>query len=167
MNLRSLAAAVASALLFSCAHSPEGDKSAQDTAPLVTPAEVPWKDMTKEQRGRYMAKVVTPKMREVFQGFDAKHFAKVDCKTCHGKSAKEREFKMPSPELPVLPASEKEFMETVMKEKPEMVKFMGEKVTPQMAQLLGLKAFDPSAPDPAAFSCGACHTLKGMHSTGG
>jgi hypothetical protein len=55
---------------------------------------------------------------------------------------------------------EKKFMETTMKEKPEMVKFMSEKVNPMMAELPGVKAFNPAAPDPNAFSCHGCHTLK-------
>jgi cytochrome c553 len=154
--------------LSSCAHSnasTEGSAPnvAEDTSPLVTPAEVPWKDMTKEQRGRYMAKVVLPKMKETFQAFDQKKFAKFNCATCHGKDAREKGFKMPTPDLPVLPASEQEFMNTVMKDKPEWVKFMGEQVTPQVAQLLGLEPFNPKQPKPNAFSCNACHTLKGQH----
>jgi cytochrome c553 len=108
-----------------------------------------------------MAKVVVPKMTEVFQAFDPKHYEKVTCATCHGKNAKEVGFKMPSPELPALPASETVFMNTVMKEKPQMVQFMGGKVTPEMAKLLGRKPFDHQKPDPNAFSCNACHTLKG------
>jgi cytochrome c553 len=133
----------------------------EDKSPLVTPAEVAWKDMTKAQRGRYMHKVVMPKMRDVFATFDDDAFVKPNCATCHGKNPKEHEFKMPSPDLPQLPASEKEFMTTVMKDKPEMVKFMSGKVTPTVAELLGLKPFDPKHPDPAAFGCHACHTLKG------
>ncbi len=117
--------------------------------------------MTPQQRGRYMRKAVMPKMRDVFLGHDPEQFKKPSCATCHGKNAKANKFKMPNPELPVLPASAKEFMATVMKDKPEMVKFMGETVTPTMADLLNLKPFDPHAPDPNAFSCHNCHTLKG------
>ncbi len=159
--LGSVAGAVSCASQKAASETGQQRQAEEDSSPVVTPAEVPWKDMTKHQRARYMGKVVTPKMREVFQAFDAKHFAKVNCATCHGKNAKEKEFKMPNPELPKLPASEKVFMETVMKKKPEMVKFMAEQVTPKMAELLGLKPFDPKAPDPAAFSCEGCHTLEG------
>lgn len=134
---------------------------AEDTSPVVTPAQVPWKDMTGQQRGRYMAKVVVPEFRKVFQAYDPKEFEKVNCATCHGKHGKENKFKMPSPELPVLPSSEEEFMATTYKEHPEMVKFMGEQVTPKMAELLGVPHFDPQHPDPNAFSCQGCHTLKG------
>jgi hypothetical protein len=169
---------ILSATFFACAHStPEGapppaegsgpppggemrGPPPDDGSPVVTPAEVPWDKMDEQQHRRYMSKVVVPKAREVFQAFDAKDFAKVGCATCHGKKGKENKFKMPSPELPVLPSSEKEFMETTMKEKPEMVKFMHDKVTPMMAELLGEKPFDPAAPDPAAFGCHGCHTFK-------
>ena len=133
----------------------------EDASPLVTPAEVPWKQMTKQQRGRYMKQVVTPKMQALFQAHDAEHYTKFGCATCHGKDAKAKGFEMPNPDLPKLPASPEEFMATTAKEKPEMVKFMVEQVTPQMAHLLGLQPFNPEAPDPNAFSCGGCHTLKG------
>jgi mono/diheme cytochrome c family protein len=150
-------------VLSACAHSGSTpDTMAEDTSPLVTPAEVPWKDMTGEQKGRYMARVVMPKMKETFQAYDPKEFSKFTCGTCHGKNPKEKGFKMPSPDLPALPASEHEFMATVMKEQPQMVKFMGEKVTPQMAQLLGVEPFNHADPKPNAFSCNACHTLKGQ-----
>jgi hypothetical protein len=67
---------------------------------------------------------------------------------------------MPNADLPALPASEEVFKATVMKDKPEAVKFMAEKVTPMVAQLLGLKHFDPAAPDPKAFSCNGCHVIE-------
>jgi cytochrome c553 len=152
--------------LLSCAHSEASGPTPappDDNTPVVMPCEVPWKDMTKNQRHQFMKKVLMPKMRDVFHAFDAEKFAKVGCGTCHGKHPKEAEFKMPSPDLPSLPASEKEFMATAMKDKPEMVKFMHEQVTPAVAELLGLKRFDPKAPDPAAFGCSACHTLSGAH----
>lgn len=123
--------------------------------------ELAWKDLPKEQRGKYMATVVVPRMRQVFQAFDPKEFAEFGCKTCHGKSARDRGFAMPSPELPVLPSSHEEFGE-IMKAKPEWVKFMAEKVTPEMATLLGLKPFDPKTQQPGNFSCANCHTTKGQ-----
>ena len=75
-----------------------------DVLKLVTPAEVPWKQMTKQQRGRYMKQVVTPKMQALFQAHDAKHYTKFGCATCHGKDAKAKGFEMPNPDLPKLPA---------------------------------------------------------------
>lgn len=114
--------------------------------------------MPKEQRGKFMAMVVVPRMRPVFQAFDSKEFAEFGCKTCHGKNARERGFEMPNPEILALPSTHAEFS-ALMKEKPEWVKFMSEKVTPEMASLLGAP-FDPQNPPPGAFGCGNCHTSK-------
>jgi hypothetical protein len=127
---------------------------------VVGPPEVAWKDMTKEQKGRFMKAVVVPKMKPLFNSFDPEMFQKVDCATCHGTDAKSKGFKMPNPELFVLPGTPAEFAELAQK-KPKWIKFMGEQVKPQMAALLGLKNFDPRAPDPAAFGCHNCHTTKG------
>ncbi len=170
--MRLLTSCLVLLLAASCAHSapaepatpPPGGEAPppEDNSPVVTPAEVAWKDMTKEQRGRYMKKVVMPKMRDLFVAFDPETFKKPSCATCHGKNPKEKKFKMPSDDLPALPASEKEFMATVMKDKPQMVKFMNEQVSATMAELLGVKRFDPKAPDENAFSCHNCHTLKGQ-----
>ena len=120
-----------------------------------------WKDLPKEQRGKYMATVVVPRMKEVFRAFDPKEFAEFGCKTCHGKSARERGFEMPTPELAVLPSSREEFS-ALLKEKPEWVKFMAEKVTPEMATLLGTTAYDPKTQQPGAFGCPNCHMSKGQ-----
>lgn len=128
------------------------------SAALAAPS---WEQMSKKERDRYMEKVVNPKMKALFQAYDRQEFAKFGCSSCHGKNAKAKKYEMPNPGLPVLPDTEEEFMATVMKKKPEAVKFMGEKVVPLMAELLGKPAFDPKAPRPDAFSCEGCHTLKG------
>jgi hypothetical protein len=127
--------------------------------PVVGPPAVAWKDMTKEQKGKFMKAAVMPKMKAAFQAFDPDLFAKFTCGTCHGKDPKARAFKMPSPDLFVLPGTPAEFA-PLMAKKPKWVKFMGETVKPQMAALLGLPSFDPKKPDPTAFGCFACHTKK-------
>src|SRR5687767_10602138 len=48
------------------------------TAP-VGPPQVAWADMTKPQRGQYMAAVVMPKMKALFRSFDEKEFAEMNC----------------------------------------------------------------------------------------
>jgi hypothetical protein len=119
----------------------------------------PWKDMTGEQKAKYMKEVVVPKMRVTFQQFDPEEFKKVGCDTCHGKDAKARKFKMPNPDLPVLPSSPAGFA-PLMEKKPKMMKFMSGMVKPQMAALLGLPEFDPKKPEAGGFGCAACHTFK-------
>jgi cytochrome c553 len=131
-------------------------------AKVVGPPDKAWKDMTKEEKGKYMKAVVVPKMKPTFQAFDDKEFAKFNCATCHGKEAKKREFKMPNPEIHALPDNPEEF-QALMKKKPtwpKFAKFMGEQVSPQMAALLGKPAFDHKKPVEGAFSCNGCHELK-------
>lgn len=127
--------------------------------PVVGPPDVAWKDMTKEQRGKFMAKVVMPKMKELFVSFDPKTFAEVNCKTCHGDGAVDKTFKMPNPDIEPLPTTPEGF-EALSKEKPEVVKFMATQVKPQMAALLGLEEFDPANPKEGTFGCYACHTTE-------
>lgn len=119
----------------------------------------PWKEMTAQERGKYMKDVVVPHMKPAFQAFDADEFKKFDCATCHGTKAKARKFKMPNPGLPALPATPAGFA-PLMEKKPKMMKFMGEVVKPHMAALLGLPEFDPKQPEAGGFGCTGCHTLK-------
>src|SRR4051812_25055230 len=137
--------------------------AAADSPPLpaakVAGPPKPWKEMTGEQRGKYMKDVVVPKMRAAFQEFDAHEFKKVGCDTCHGKEAKARKFKMPNPDIYVLPANAAGFGE-LREKKPKLMKFMGEVVKPQMAALLGMPEFDPKKREAGGFGCTGCHTKK-------
>jgi hypothetical protein len=140
----------------------KGAAAAGDDSKVVGPPETKWDDMTKEQRGKYMKAVVTPKMKPVFQEFDPKMFAKFDCTSCHGKEAKAKKFKMPNPDLHPLPNTPAAFQAMMAKKPtwPKWVDFMAKKVEPQMAALLGMPAYDPKKPDPNAFGCKGCHTLN-------
>lgn len=133
-------------------------------AKVVGPPEVAWKDMTKEQKGKFMKAVIVPKMKVTFQKFDGKKFEKFNCATCHGKDAKDREFKMPNPKADIHPLPDSaEGFKAMMAKKPDWpkwAKFMGEEVEPQIAGLLGMPVFNPQKPDKDAFGCNRCHTLK-------
>jgi hypothetical protein len=138
----------------------EAPKAGAAPEAVVGPPAVAWKDMTKQQKGKFMKMVVTPKMKVAFQAFDGDEFKKFDCGTCHGKDAKAKEFKMPNPGMFVLPSTPEGFGE-LMKKKPKWMEFMGKTVKPQMAALLGIKEFDPKNPkEPDTFACHACHTMK-------
>jgi hypothetical protein len=160
----SIAAVIFTAALGAGWAAPEGAPAAAaspEPKEVVGPPKVAWKDMTKEQKGKYMKAVVTPKMKVAFQEFDPKVFKTFNCATCHGKEAKAREFKMPNPEIHPLPPTPEAYM-AMMKKKPEWEKwskFMGEQVEPKMAGLLALPVFDPKKPDPGAFGCQGCHTI--------
>jgi hypothetical protein len=111
--------------------------------------------MNHEQRLDYIKKSVLPKMKDEFVAFDAKRYAELNCATCHGDGAKDGSFKMPNPKLPKLPADEAGFKK-LMEQKPEATKFMGGKVVPGMASLLGEAPFNPQTHE--GFGCFECHT---------
>jgi hypothetical protein len=132
---------------------PPPPPSAQATpAPATT---VAWKDMNHDQRLDYMKKVVYPKMKEEFVGYDAKRYGEMTCVTCHGDGAKDGSFKMPNPKLPKLPSEEAGFKK-LSEQKPEAMKFMGGKVVPDVAKFVGEEPFNPQTHK--GFGCFECHT---------
>jgi hypothetical protein len=141
---------------------PGGVGPATAGAKVVGPPEVAWKDMTYVQRREYMKAAVMPKMKVVFQTFDAKTFKTFTCQTCHGEKASERKYKMPSPDIHPLPNTPEAFMAKVKTEPtwPKWTKFMAEEVEPAMGTLLAVPVFDPKKPVKGAFGCAACHRLE-------
>ena len=97
-------------------------------------------------------------------GYDPSRGAQVyaaNCATCHGKGAEDHSFTMPNPGILALPGPDKpdEFA-PIYEKMPDMVTFMGGKVMPEMAKLLGREPFDYQNPKPDAFACLGCHTQK-------
>lgn len=114
-----------------------------------------WEKMSHNQRKEYMHEVVMPQMRDVFRKFDSTEFGEVKCMLCHGDGVKDQSFKMPNPKLPKLPKTP-EGWKALNEKKPKWMKFMSETVKPQMAQLLGMKPFDPKTGK--GLGCMECHT---------
>ncbi len=112
--------------------------------------------MNHDERLALMKEVVMPKMKALFQEYDAKEFKEFTCATCHGPEAKKGKFDMPNPKLPVL--NFKDHFAKHEKKTPKMLKFMMEKVTPEMVAILKEKPFDPKAG--TGFGCGGCHTFE-------
>lgn len=125
-------------------------------ASAVATKTIDWKGMSKKQRKVYMKKTVLPTMQKVFAEFDAKKYKKITCMTCHGDGA-EKDYEMPNPDLPPLPTEAAGF-KALQEKKPEAMKFMGTKVKPTMARLLGKPEFTPEVPD--GFACYGCHTKE-------
>lgn len=133
---------------------PAAGESASATPAPEGAAAVPdvWKaDMTKEQKLAFMKQKVAPRMAKVFQSIDANHYAKFDCKGCHGP-----EFKAPKDVLPKLTLKDGKI--TAFTEKPQVAKIMAEKVVPEMAAALGVKPYDPQTKE--GFGCGGCHAVE-------
>lgn len=145
--------------------APSPAASAAEPAPsAATPAPAPeaekapdWDSLSHEQKLEIMKTKVLPTMKEKFQSFDPKRFAQFSCMTCHGKSAKERQFKMPNPDLPKLdpkvdfgPSSKKD---------PKIMAFMQGTVEPTVASLVGEAPYDMKTNQ--GFGCFECHTMAG------
>ena len=113
---------------------------------------ISWESMDHAMRIEYMKAVVLPKMKAEFIAFDSSKFSNFNCITCHGSGAKNGSFKMPNPEIFKMPNSK----EGWAKADPKFLKFMKEKVKPDMAKLLGQKPFDMQTK--TGFGCGNCHT---------
>jgi hypothetical protein len=128
---------------------------AETSAASASSAAMDWESMSHGQRLETMKKVVVPKMGAVFQSFDAKKFADFNCVVCHGERIKQKNFDMPNPDLPHL--SYTDGFKKHMTEKPEITKFMMDKVEPEMAAALGMHPYDPKTQK--GFGCGGCHVV--------
>ena len=114
-----------------------------------------WEAMSHGQRLELMKNVVMPKMGAAFQSFDAKKYADFKCTVCHGERIKQKNFDMPNPDLPHLHYTDG--FKKHMTDKPEITKFMMDKVEPQMASALGMQPYD--AKTQKGFGCGGCHVV--------
>jgi hypothetical protein len=120
-----------------CDKDTEGDTGG-DTS---TSDELTWQAMSDSEKSAYMAGVVLPAMRDVFQGYDAERYAEFSCDTCHTSGG---DYSMPSQDLAGYWA-EGEFPGPDTTD--PGAKFMHEEVLPKMAELL-----DDDSP-----SCTGCH----------
>jgi hypothetical protein len=120
------------------------------------PAQVKFDDLSEDQQKAYMKDVVLPKMKATFLTLNPKRYADMNCTTCHGPDAKKGEFEMPNPKLPKL--DPKDNFKAHMKHDAEVVKFMMERVVPEMTALLGEEPYDPAKQE--GFGCFDCHTKK-------
>ncbi|HYM19681.1 MAG TPA: hypothetical protein VEW28_01620 [Candidatus Kapabacteria bacterium] len=116
-----------------------------------------WDSMDFDAKKGYMKAVVMPHMKALFVVFDSAKYSEIKCKTCHGEGVASGTYKMPNPRLPKLPKTAEGF-KALMDKHPDMMKFMGGTVKPEMAKLLGLKQYNKD--NPTGFGCGNCHTQE-------
>jgi cytochrome c551/c552 len=176
MRLHLLAfALVSTAALLACggsqpqppaqpAPSVESDAAAPSTSPAEpasvdaggaahsAAAEPEFDDLPMDKKVEVMATKVVPHVGKLFKEYDGKKYEKFGCVSCHGPQKKDDPRKV----LPKLTLSNGGF-EKLAKAKPEMMKFMGEKVVPTMAAALNEKPFDPATKK--GFGCGGCHAI--------
>lgn len=127
--------------------------------PPPPPAPVGFEALDHAAKIKVMKQHVIPEMGKEMTKFDKKRWKKVECKTCHGKSAEDGTFKMPNPDLPKL--DESWFGDNPPADKKAILQFMEETMKPHMAKILELPEFDPKNPSAGGFGCLNCHTMGG------
>ena len=163
MTTRTLGFFTLAAVLCACGGEtpPPATPAPTSTAPSGAAATAPgpgdWDKWSHEQKLQWMKVGVMPKMKQVFQAFDAAKYGSIGCATCHGAGAKDGTFKMPNPDLPKLPANPADFPAFTAKH-PQMSEFMMKQVTPTMAGLVGEPEYDPKTGQ--GFGCMECHTKQ-------
>lgn len=110
--------------------------------------------LSKDDKVKFMKQKVMPTMKPLFQKFDPKEFAKVTCKTCHGKDPQGSKYKMPTADLPKLDFDAIK----AGKEDPKVVEFMSKVVKPEMAKLLAKPEMTETVHN--GFGCLDCHQMK-------
>ncbi len=148
-----LAALGATAFLVAAGCSSDDSSTKADDTKAA--GDIPWEDKSHEQQEDFMKEVIKPEMSKLLQAHDAEEFAKVTCKTCHGKSGPDRHWEMPTDELPKLDPTDK--FAAHQKRHGEMLKFMMDTFTPKMVELLGVEPWSPD--NPKGFGCFSCHTM--------
>ena len=149
---------VLTTLVTACGGSAPPATSATSTSSAAEPetAKTPivWSDkLSKEQKAAFMKQSVLPEMSKVFQTANAATYANFSCKTCHGP-----DYRNPPDFLPKLKLKDGNL--TAFAEKPEIAKFMHEKVVPAMATLFGEQPYDPKTKQ--GFGCAGCHKIEMM-----
>ncbi len=123
-------------------------------APSAAPAAPtgPFSSMTPDQKLEHMKTVIRPTMGKLFEAYDGKRYADFGCGTCHGEKKQDTHQA-----LPKLTLSGDGFKKLTA-EKPAVMKFMAEQVTPAMAKAMNEKPFDPATHQ--GFGCAGCHTVQ-------
>jgi hypothetical protein len=121
-------------------------------AAAIAPLTGPFDSGTNEQKLNHMKTVIQPTMGAIFKTYDGKKYGEFGCRTCHGEKKED-----PHRALPKLTLSGDGFKKLAA-EKPELMKFMSEQVTPAMAKAMNEKPFDPATHK--GFGCGGCHTVN-------
>ncbi|MCB9597618.1 MAG: hypothetical protein H6719_33175 [Sandaracinaceae bacterium] len=114
----------------------------------INPPEVPWSEMSHDDREMDMVSRFHPIFREIFSTHDAEEYGEFGCGDCHGEDMSDRNFEMPNPHLPPVPAAGSAEYTAERAEHAADYAFMEEHVLPPMQTMLGMGE---------TFTCNGCH----------
>ncbi len=146
------AGADAGASTLAPAPASSGSSAPSTAGSSAVPVPAAWADtLTREEKTAFMRANVKPRLLKAFQAVDAAKYGSFGCKSCHGP-----QMKTTKEHLPVLTMKGGEL--TAFKERPQVAKWMAEKVVPEMNVAMGRK----DAPDDPRGSkgCGTCHAIE-------
>ncbi len=158
--LRELSAAFIVLSSSACAGSAQLAETPSAEAPRPPRA---WAEMSHDERQEWMVNEVLPRMTTVFAEYDHNRYEGFGCRNCHGPNAREEAFRMPSPSLPALYPTGSPEQRQMVREYPEGVRCMFNRVVPTMQTLLGAPEYDAATGQ--GFSCYSCHPHAGDEGT--
>jgi len=151
--LASLAFASIAVAVASCAGAPSPVTSAPAAIPtFARPHDLAWATWSHEQKLAYMKEAVLPTEAPLFREYDAKRFAELTCRSCHGAGVDDGTYAMPNPALPKVTPGKIYDME---KTNPRVFRFMQDVLVPRTAALLGMPEW--SHKTMSGFGCFNCH----------
>lgn len=146
--------------LVACGGAQPAPESPAAPSPAESGAEAPaeasptrrFADLSEDEKVEVMITKVVPNVGKVFKEHDPTRYEQFNCASCHGPQKNQD----PREVLPKLTLSNGG-MEKLSSEQPDVMKFMAEKVVPEMAAAIGEQPYDPATQQ--GFGCGGCHTV--------
>jgi len=147
-------------LMLACAHTTLVDAS---SASKIADR---WNSLSLARKYAFMVDVVTPRMRKLFLDFDPHRYPRMSCTPCHKRNSRPGDFQMPNPDLlldaacslalsEIYPSSSVPNQHHHSKQLSAMDDFMLNRVTPEMAQLLGKVPYTQTTK--SGYGCFGCH----------
>lgn len=122
---------------------------------LPLPAKDDWRYLSFEKKHEQMTFVVHPAMMRRFQTFYETQAPELTCVSCHGENPEKAGYDMANSALIALSAEKVRALYVERAEVTDEQAFMRDSITPTMARLLGVAAYDPETG--LGFSCFGCH----------
>ena len=150
------AVALCSALLVSPVAATDVAVKPDSAKPAIAvPAENEWRFLTFEQRHAEMTFLIHPIMMERYQAFYKTDASDLECTTCHGEHAERDRYQIAHTPLVDLKPVEVRNLYLPDAALSEQQRFKRDEITPLMARLMGVAAYDPATG--LGFSCFGCH----------